>query len=137
MTETTFTILAVGLHPTDQGPQEYAVVCQGGQSARVNVALLRLAAEQQDSSLARSYRKILLAVEEYKESVRVRDVRKCPAHKPSGEPTVGAWTAPVAVTEVSRNPAADGGVVYGETCRCGARRLRVVNGSNVETSPWS
>lgn len=137
MTETTFTILAIDLHPTDQGAQEYAVVCREGQATRVNVALLRLAAQQKDSSLAGFYRKVLLAIEEYTDSVRVSNVRKCPSHKPLGEPTESAWTAPVAVTEVSRNPAADGGVVYRITCRCGARRFYAVNGNNVETSPWS
>ena len=113
-------------------------------TSRATLGQLADAASQQDRDLAAAYREILRKAQaavwqleaERHRALLQDSIRACSGHRvdSTSDERYGSCVAHPPYTDC--NPAAHGGIVYTETCRCGAVRSRAVNQCHEEVGTW-
>ena len=114
-------------------------------TTRATIAQLADAASQQDRDLAGAYREILRRAQaavykleaERHRALLQQSIRACSGHRVDSTSDERCYVGCVAHEPYTDcNPAAHGGIVYDETCRCGAVRSRAVNQCHEEVGTW-
>lgn len=114
-------------------------------TSRTTLGQLADAASQADRDLAAAYREILQRAQTAcyrRKAARHRallqeSIRACSGHRVAETSRERCYVGCVAHEPYTDcNPAAHGGIVYDETCRCGAVRSRAVNQCHEEIGCW-
>lgn len=104
-----------------------------GAPARITLAELRRAAQQEDREYAAIYADLAHRAYEAIEAARTEEVRRCSGHRAISE-QVYCFSGPIVSAEENR--AAHGNICRVEECRCGARRLANINQHHIEQGLW-